>query len=526
MALRGIGASDARGKGAVSRIPPPPIITNGAGHFPSHQPAHSNRSSGDFTSTLSPRHLNLPSSSPLIPLSPLSSTSLSLLHSGLLKKKSPSGFSYHTRYFTLSTHFLSYFNKATDRFPLGYLALSEIVTVSSGGGSIELGLWAGGGERDRKYKLQAETREEGEVWRQKIEKAIASLHHSSSIPHLLPSYDDLSPRTPMALKRPTSAEGWKEEPSELERSFFALKFSGKRGGLLCRSCIDVRTNRDILTFLLELLVDAPELRGEGALTVGVGGHERRHSMTMSLHVPTPSPTGVSATTPLPPAHAIHARALSVGMAEVKVDDEFHRTRPPPSSTSDPTSPHALPPSDDSEAVHPSRSLNAIADLPSTPLVSYSHLVSSLSHDDKQFILSWLSTPSTLASLTSLLLIPNAFLHDRILRVLYLHCIVTVKADHPRLRRVRWGKGGDDELLDDVGNRYGLLMNAQMSNVTLPSFQLQLFQALLLMTTTPLALFPSPPSHLPHTPLPSTTPHCCVPSSPRCFTPTCTCVRRC
>ena len=511
MALRVRSGADARGLSVTTRTPPPPIVTTHHSFLSStsRSSASSVTSSTASTSTLSPHHLSIPRLSPN-PSSPLTSSPLPtlLLHSGLLKKKSPSGFSYHTRFFTLSSHFLSYFSKQSDHFPLGYLALSEIHTITSSATSIELGLnpaVGGGGDKERKYRLVAESREECGAWRRQIERAVTALKREESERRVAPVDDDLSPRTPMALKRSVHDGEWKEEPSELERAFFALKFSGRRGSCLCRALMDVRSDLDILRFLLELVLDAPELRQGPVLSiVPLLTHERRQSATSLIPIPASltaalsTSSASSSTSPIAavPSTTSHARAVSAGLGKELEEYKGAKTK----SVSDPTSPLISPRL--SVAAEPAAKASRAMSVTSTSvstftdkvkqmkdkLASYSRVVQSLSFEDRQFVLAWLFSPSALSCVTSLLLVPNAVLHDRVLRLLFLYCVVVEK----RERQLELLGGADVyALIDHVGSRFGELMRRQHSKVTMPSFQLQLFQSLLLILTTPLALFPQP-----------------------------------
>ena len=498
MGFRARAGQDGR-KSTSSRTPPPPILTNS--HHPSVSSRPSTLSTVSTTATSlpsaasSPHHLSVPSSAPPIPISPLSSSSLPTLHCGLLKKKSPSGFSYHTRFFALSSHFLSYFAKSGDRFPLGYLSLSEIASISSSGSSIELGLGGAavaGGDKERKYRLVADSKEECEGWRRHIERAISALQRDDSKRRTAPLDEDSSPRTPMALKRTSHDGEWKEEPSELEKAFFALKFSGKRGAALCRTLMDVRSNLDILRLLIELLLDAPELRQGHVMSVhSPNSPHRRTSGPSALSLPPAMRAAVAAVNG---ATTGHARAVS---ALVGAEVEEYKDPRPTASVSDPTSPRGSlrAGAGGGEAVKADRTMSVISASAFTSkvqqlrdkLASYSLLVAALSFDDKQFLLSWLSSPSVLSSLSSLLLSPHALLHDRVLRLLYLHCQLQVRREK-RLKLV----GGDEEWVTEaVGDRYTALMKRQLGKVTLPSLQLQLFHSLLLMLTTPLSAFSHP-----------------------------------
>ena len=512
MAFRARSGADARGRSVAARSPPPPIITTHHSSVSSttRSSASSIASSTASNSTLSPHHLSIPRNSPNPP-SPLSSSPLPTLHSGLLKKKSPSGFSYHTRFFTLSTRFLSYFSKPSDHFPLGYLALSEILTISSSATSIELGLQptAGGGEKERKYRLLAESREECEGWRRYLEAAVMAVKREETERRVAPVDEDLSPRTPMALKRSGVLDSeWKEEPSELERAFFALKFSGRRGSSLCRLLMDVRSDLDILRFLLELLLDAPEMRQGPVLSiVPLLTHERRQLVTSVYPIPVSLTAALSTsstssfTTPKAtvPSTTSHARALSAGPGKELEEFKDGATTTKGKSVSDPTSPLVSPRlSVSGEAASKAvRAMSVISVSTFTEkvkamkekLASYARVVSLLSFEDKQFVLAWLFSPSALSCLTSLLLVPNGVLHDRVLRVLFLHCVVVEKRE--RKLHLLPGVAAYDSLVDHVGDRFAALMRRQHNKVTLPSFQLQLFQSLLLILTTPLALFPQP-----------------------------------
>ena len=430
-----------------------------------------------------------------------------------MKKKSPTSLYYDKRHFTLSSHFLSYFKSPSDRFPLGYLSLAEVMSISSGGGTIELGMREAGGDgKERKYKLLAESREEGDVWRQKIEAAVVALRKQEAarkLTSLSSGDDELSPRTPMALKRRSSGGDsgeWKDEPSELERSFFQLKF---RGGNVCRLLMEVRSNLDILRFLIELLLDSQDMR-QGTLMAlsddyfrtkrqGAHGAFGPNGFTLppslALAVAASSSTSSAATSINGTSAAVaHHRIASAIDANSKTVEE-HKEKSN-KSISNPTSPLASPRSSQVSAdLSRLRTTSVISSAAfaskmkqmSDKLASYSLIVASLSFDDKAYLLSWLLSPSTTLSLAALLDIPNSVLHDRVLRVLYLCCIVQVK----REKAVKLVGSEDGWIFECVGDRFAALMKKHIVRVTQPSFQLQLFQSLLAMMTTPLSAFAHP-----------------------------------
>ena len=534
MSFRGRPAQNGDVRPSIStRGPPPPIITkatNESSPTAARPPAistsvaptassHSSARSVKPSSALSPHHLAPPRSissaqQPPTPLSPLSSSSLPTLHSGVLKKKSPTSLTYDKRHFTLSTHFLSYFKAPSDRFPLGYLSLAEVMSISSGSGTIELGMREAGSDgKERKYKLLADTREEGEVWRQKIEAAVVALRKEEAARKLSHSHsladDDMSPRTPMALKRRISgsdSSDWKDEPSELEKSFFQLKFSGKRGGSLCRLLMEVRTNLDILRFLIELLLDTQDMR-QGTLmalsddyfrskrqaangSTGFGGFTLPPSLALAVAASTSTSTAAPSSTS-PTGHHRIASAIDANSQTVEEHKEKSKK-----STSNPTSPLASPrisvvPADMSRlrttSVISSTAFASKMKQMNDKLASYSLIVASLSFDDKAYLLSWLLSASTTTSLAVLLEAPNSVVHDRVLRVLYLCCIVQVK----REKAVKLAGGEESWIYECVGDRFAALMKKHIGRVTLPSFQLQLFQSLLAMMTTPLSAFAHP-----------------------------------
>ena len=447
-------------------------------------------------------------------MSPLSSTSLPTLHSGLLKKKSPTSLTYDRRHFTLSSHFLSYFKSPSDRFPLGYLSLAEVMSISSGSGTIELGMREAGGDgKERKYKLLAESREEGEVWRQKIEAAVVALRKEEAARKAstrTTGDDDLSPKTPMALKRRVSnseSREWKDEPSELERAFFQFKF---RGGNLCRQLMEVRSNLDILRFLIELLLDTQDMRQSTLMAlsddyfrskrhgangaIGFNGFSLPPSLALAVAASTSTSSAATSHTVATPAAVGHHRIASAIDANSKAMEE-HKEKSK-KSISNPTSPLASPRiSEVSADLSRLRTTSVISSAAfvskmkqmNDKLASYALIVASLSFDDKALLLSWLLSASTTSSLAALLDLPNSVLHDRVLRVLYLSCIVTVK----REKAVQLAGSDERWIYECVGDRFAALMKKNIVRVTQPSFQLQLFQSVLAMMTTPLSAYAHP-----------------------------------
>ena len=550
MSFRNRAGGD-RGLSLSTRSHPPPIITTARS-----QPSTSTSSSSSRVSTsvshsdsststlsalptpLSPHHLGPPhpQSSPGAPPSPLSSSSLPVLHSGWLKKKSQSSFSSDRRFFSLSSHFLSYFRSSTDRFPLAYINLTEVASVAQSGCTVELGLTATGSASsagDKKYRLVADSRQDGELWRRLIEKAVAALRREEMQQRRrgAAADEDLSPRTPMALKRsaPSSlGSQWAEEPSELERAFFALKFGGSRGGSWSRLLLDVRTDLDILRFALELMLDAAELRqGRATAINAVYVPERRRTVTgaggerslagmgggiLAVRQAFPLPAAITAAAasslgslPAAAAGVVHHRAASAlatgELCEYRQEDAIKPVSSPTSPQAEHRAIHpAPPPPPPPAAAAPpvTRQLRATSVTAATAfsdkvrqmrekLASYAVMVASLAYDDRQYLLSWLLSASTLSALTGLLCLPNALLHDRLLRVLFLHCQLSVRREK-RLKLV----GGDEGWLSDaVGERFAGLLMRHMGQVTLPALQLQVCTSLLLMLSTPLACFPHP-----------------------------------
>ena len=366
---------------------------------------------------------------------------------------------------------------------------------------------AGGDVKERKYKLLAESREEGEVWRQRIEAAVVALRKEEAARKLsshTTGDDDPSPRTPMALKQRIShgeSGEWKDEPSELEKSFFQLKL---RGGNVCRLLMEVRSNLDILRFLIELLLDTQEMQ-QGTLMSLSGDHRSKRQTVsggfsgFSLPPSLPLAASTSASSAAPsvsvksPTSEHHRNASSID-ANSKIADE-HKERSK-KSISNPTSRLASPRS--SEASTDLSRLRTMSVISSAAfaskmkqmhdkLASYSLIVATLSFDDKAYLLSWLLSPSTTTSLAALLDVHNSVLHDRALRVLYLCYIVQVK----REKAVKLAGSDEGWIYECVGDRFAALMKRHIVRVTLPSFQLQLFQSLLAMMTTPLSAFAQP-----------------------------------
>ena len=371
--------------------------------------------------------------------------------------------------------------------------------------------------KERKYKLLADTREEGDTWRHKIEAAVVALRkeeaarkHSNNAA----GDDDLSPRTPMALKRTVNggeSSEWKDEPSELEKSFMQLKFGGgARAGSLCRLLMEVRTNLDILRFLIELLLDAPEMRQGTVMALSddyfrskrqpANGLSSFHNFTLppSLVFATAASSTVTTVATTTTSAVGHHRTASAVDASSALLNEQKETSKSTKSISNPASPlvsarSSIVGSLDASRLRTTSVISSAAFASKVKqmndkLASYSLIVESLSSDDKVYLLSWLMSASTSSSLAALFDAPNSVLHDRVLRVLYLCCIVQVK----REKAVKLVSGGDEGwMYESVGDRFAALMKKHIGRVTLPSFQLQLFQSLLAMMTTPLSAFAHP-----------------------------------